>query len=340
MALPKDFMQPNVFGVRGGVEPAFMSTTLERSVAMGYAAGDGTRTGVVLEARQGMVNRGAELSWLSQYPHEREILFAPLTGVEVLGVRVEGSVVVIECEFSINLTALTLEEVVSKRRALVRQICDELRDKAQRQLESSPAEWAALLEVVPNAVDAGLEVMRHALADVTDNTAEWYNDDQQLAQAIEAAVAAVNAVRGWPAGLEAVRRAWAKQSGGSGTLAELMRLEELNLDGERLRMQGAHGASALLSLSRSLRRLNLEMNHLGEAGARSVAGALARNTTLQELNLDFNEINDAGGRDIARALRSNTALRTLHLYSDFIYEEVAGLLRSNAHAELELHMRR
>ena len=70
-----------------------------------------------------------------------------------------------------------------------------------------------------------------------------------------------------------------------------------------------------------------------------MAGALAHNATLLELNLDLNEIDDAGGREIARALRTNTVLRTLHLYSDFIYEEVAGLLRSNARAELTLNIR-
>ena len=56
----------------GGVESAFMSTTLNRAVAMGYAAGDGSRTGIVLEVQQGMINRGAAISWLSQYPHEEE----------------------------------------------------------------------------------------------------------------------------------------------------------------------------------------------------------------------------------------------------------------------------
>ena len=31
----------------------------------------------------GMIDRGADLEWLSQYPHEKECLFAPLTGIEV-----------------------------------------------------------------------------------------------------------------------------------------------------------------------------------------------------------------------------------------------------------------
>ena len=72
MALPDEFWTPNEYDVRGGVENAFMSTTLDRSVAMGYASGDTTKMGIVIEAQQGQVNRGADMSWLSQYPHEEE----------------------------------------------------------------------------------------------------------------------------------------------------------------------------------------------------------------------------------------------------------------------------
>jgi hypothetical protein len=78
MKLPDEFWTPNTFGVRGGVEQAFMSTTTERAVAMGYASGgrgaEPAAIGIVIEVQQGMVNRGADISWLSQYPHEREIL--------------------------------------------------------------------------------------------------------------------------------------------------------------------------------------------------------------------------------------------------------------------------
>ena len=57
MKLPPEFWQPNAFGVRGGVEQAFMSTTTEPSVAMGYAASGGLGFGIVIEVQQGMVNR-------------------------------------------------------------------------------------------------------------------------------------------------------------------------------------------------------------------------------------------------------------------------------------------
>ena len=112
VALPVEFWEPNEFGVRGGVEKAFLSTTTSRRVAMGYASGRGV--GVCLEIMQGSVDRGANLSFLSQYPHEEEILFGPLSSLEVQGTHVEDGIVVIRTRLSVNLQALTLEQVVSK----------------------------------------------------------------------------------------------------------------------------------------------------------------------------------------------------------------------------------
>lgn len=70
--------------VRGGIEYGFMSTTLSADVAHGYAAGtDNGAPSTLFEAQMGMVDRGAQLDWLSQYPHEKEILLPPLTAIEV-----------------------------------------------------------------------------------------------------------------------------------------------------------------------------------------------------------------------------------------------------------------
>ena len=111
MALPDAFWRPNAHGVRGGIEGAFMSTTTDRKVAMQYAASGGR--GFIFEIQQGMVDRGADIGWISQYPHEAEILFAPLTGLEVRSTVVDDAVLVVGVSPSINLSSLTIEQVSS-----------------------------------------------------------------------------------------------------------------------------------------------------------------------------------------------------------------------------------
>ena len=68
--LPKAFFQPNESGVRGGIEYGFSSTTTDRTQAISYAQGEAS---TIFEMQMGMVDRGADLSWLSQYPHEKEV---------------------------------------------------------------------------------------------------------------------------------------------------------------------------------------------------------------------------------------------------------------------------
>ena len=43
-----------------------MSTTLNRDVAFEYASSSKAGASVVFEIQQGMIDRGADLSWLSQ----------------------------------------------------------------------------------------------------------------------------------------------------------------------------------------------------------------------------------------------------------------------------------
>ena len=66
-ALPKSFLTPNKQGVRGGIENAFLSTTFDRAVAMQYASSNEGKPAIVFEIQMGMIDRGAELQWVSQY---------------------------------------------------------------------------------------------------------------------------------------------------------------------------------------------------------------------------------------------------------------------------------
>lgn len=72
--LPAEFWHEDQHLVRGGVEFSFMSTTKSFDVAMDYARAKGSSSvSIVFEMIQGLVDRGADLKWLSQYPHEEEV---------------------------------------------------------------------------------------------------------------------------------------------------------------------------------------------------------------------------------------------------------------------------
>ena len=112
----------NALGVRGGIEYGFSSTSTDKSQALSYAGADTRLDGdasTVFEMQMGMVDRGADLTWLSQYPHEREVLLPPLTGLEALSHNVEGGILIINSRLSLNMAAHTLEQVLSRRRKML-----------------------------------------------------------------------------------------------------------------------------------------------------------------------------------------------------------------------------
>ena len=73
------------FGVAAGADFGFMSTTLDQAVALHYSKGKDTAASTVLSIQMDEANRGALIAFLSYYPDEREILFAPLARMEVRG---------------------------------------------------------------------------------------------------------------------------------------------------------------------------------------------------------------------------------------------------------------
>eukprot|EP00966_Prymnesium_polylepis_P181174 4196501-Prymnesium_polylepis.1 len=329
MALPDEFWEPNEYGVRGGVESAFMSTTLESKVAMGYAAGDGSLMGIVIEVQQGMVNRGADISWLSQYPHEREILFGPLTGIEVLRTRIDGSVVVIECAFSINLTALTLEEVLGKRRKVVTDMCEQLASKARQVAQAD--EWDVLRGVneekkgAPMAVETFLD---ERLIPLACEAADHYNENGPLGDAIQEGVALAEILAGWPQKL----RALATGMGAASAEALVQSTEVVLLPkGMNVSQEVVKGLAALVWA-----RPKLELVFDGLKMAPECLAVLARALRPSVTLLSLRECNFAkGGNDLSglvhlcTALREGRAAHTLVL-ADNALKPDAGVLLADA----------
>jgi len=136
-ALPPGLAGEDRSGPRGGIELGFMSTTEDKGVAVAYAR----QKGVIFEMQMGMIDRGANLSWISQYPHEQELLFSPLTGVEVIDLAVEGSILVAKVRLSVNLTTPTIEQVMAKMQSANLQLLDNIRSNV---LQAKPPERVLL----------------------------------------------------------------------------------------------------------------------------------------------------------------------------------------------------
>ena len=69
-----------------------------------------------VDRQMGMVDRGAQLDWLSQYPEEKEILLPPLTGMEVQADEVSADQVrTLTMRLNINLRSTTLEQLEAAR---------------------------------------------------------------------------------------------------------------------------------------------------------------------------------------------------------------------------------
>jgi hypothetical protein len=123
--MPEKMRNKGVDNACGGIEYGFSSASTEFEEARRYATKDNTTTPVLLEIEQGLIDRGADLKWLSQYPHEAEVLFPPLTGLEFLNFRVdENGLLIVTVRPSVNLHSLTIEKVIAKMKTSHLQLLD------------------------------------------------------------------------------------------------------------------------------------------------------------------------------------------------------------------------
>merc|ERR1712194_867034 len=191
--LPPEFWIPNAFNVRGGVEFGFMSTTTARSVALQYAKGDGSKLSTVFEIQLGMVDRGADLFWLSQYPHEREICLSPLTGLEVQGTQVESSILLVDVRLSVNLVALTIDQVIAKRKTAITSMVDAMMSGEVMDCLAARKEQSQVLleyKMIEQSIE---QEVKHQMKIVTHLPADFFNSDENF----EGAVAEILQAKTW-----------------------------------------------------------------------------------------------------------------------------------------------
>ena len=333
-SLPDSFFEPDDFGVCGGVEFGFTSTSSHKAEALAYAlssAGSSSlnpsaaKCPTVLEIDQGMLSRGADMSEFSQYPHEKEVLFSPLLGVEVLGSRVEGGVLVVQMGLTVNVTQLTIEQQLSKRRRLVQQMCDNIRVELKAELKAEQRwrgmhELRSLLEGGTNGHDFAEATLNTELVASTSKPPEFYNDDQAWGDMIARAVAAKQAVELWPEALQRLCDASKLEP------AALMHAKGLVLSFKPFGQPEAEVLELLLRVSPALRAINLfdggiHGNWVGSvvqqekwgACVASVARGVGTSHSLVTLNLRHFSLSGTAGEAMAAAVCEHATLTTLRL---------------------------
>ena len=81
----KDMKVPADFEQTGGSERGVMSTTSNTSVAAGYASKSEKGCPLFFRIKvQSPMDKGADVSWLSAYPGENEVIYPPLSFMQPL----------------------------------------------------------------------------------------------------------------------------------------------------------------------------------------------------------------------------------------------------------------
>eukprot|EP00960_Hanusia_phi_P061427 764842-Hanusia_phi.AAC.1 len=201
LRMPERFVQEDELGISGGVEYALLSTTGEVKVAVQYAGQETHPT--VFEISCGAIDRGADLAFLSQYPKEHEMLYPPLSYLEVTRrprlEEVEGQVVqVLPMKINANVTCSTIEETLGKRKQLYVALLENVREEVERDVEAvmRSARAQERLKHSPYDISEGhhkrlqesiVEECRKVVKMREALDGSWYNDDLKYVQAMEEA---------------------------------------------------------------------------------------------------------------------------------------------------------
>jgi hypothetical protein len=158
--LPLEWLLDNLAGSRGGAELAFMSTSLSMEEAAKYAS-RGVNP-ILLEIKLGQVremlarrvqktdrgedegwqvDKGADIGKMSQYPSECEILFPPMTNLEVEGeprmmIHEGRTVMVLTVRPNVSLANQTREQLDAKRADLFLPTLDNVLLEAHRDVDT------------------------------------------------------------------------------------------------------------------------------------------------------------------------------------------------------------
>ena len=189
--LPEALVEKDEQGFAGVVDASFMSATTDEDLARKYSTAHPGRAATVFKLLLGKKSLGADMSWVSQFAGEREVLFAPRTHLQVVGEPVVGSggVCVITVRPTTYQNVATVEEVMASRKEGMRHLCSslvwDLRNEAVRHGKLDPG-LAQRLDAFQGSL----------VARFCRQEAGWYNDDTKYKGFFGGLMSAVKDERG------------------------------------------------------------------------------------------------------------------------------------------------
>jgi hypothetical protein len=173
-ALPPEFFEPDEQGFAGGVEASFMSTTLSEEVARKYSGVNEGREATIFRLELGKTSIGADISWLSQFAGEREMVFPPRTHLQVVGepFRGDDGVSVVTLLPTAFQNVRTVDEVEKARREDMKQLASSL----VWDIRNAAAQEGLLDLALTQRLDA---LEQKLLADHCSQEPGFYNDNMR-----------------------------------------------------------------------------------------------------------------------------------------------------------------
>lgn len=111
-------------------------------------------------------------------------------------------------------------------------------------------------------------------------------------------------------------------------LASNTNLKKLDLDYNRVGVEGAKALAMALEQNTTLEKLYLDGNAIGPAGAAHLASALEKNQTLRALNIGHNQVGPTGAATLAASIKHNHSLQWLNLNFNHLGKKGAPHLKT------------
>ena len=187
-------------GDGGGTEFGFLSCTTNLNVAIAYID-DRKAAPVIFQLEVGAIDKGAVLSWVSQYPGEDEVTMSAMSYIEVKDeprpIQTKNGVIqLIPCRINCNHGCKTIDDIQNMRKSEIISIRHFRQQEFQRDFERVKhllLSWIYLsrheaIEICEQEFKLSLVRFEQVTKECQSQSTSYYNDDDSYLHELRRAV--------------------------------------------------------------------------------------------------------------------------------------------------------